>query len=127
MVLRLALWYLLVSTIAEAQLTGTFSGTASMITPRYLHTATMLLDGTVLIAGGVPKDWPDTSLLTSAELYDPATGVFDFQAKLALAIVRCANAELSTVRSAIMLAGKQMLQFTVRIQRYAAGYLWFVR
>ena len=36
---------------------------------RYLHTATLLQDGKVLIAGGVPGR-------TSSELYDPATGVF---------------------------------------------------
>ena len=76
MSLRLTWWLLIFSIVAEAQLTGTFSATGSMITPRYAHTATLLLDGTVLIAGGVPQDGTDTILFSSAELYNPATGIF---------------------------------------------------
>ncbi len=41
----------------------------SMTTARTYHTATLLPDGTVLIAGG-------DSFLSSAELYDPAAGTF---------------------------------------------------
>jgi len=44
-----------------------WSYTGSLNTPRYFHTATLLPDGKVLVAGG----W---NLLDSAELYDPATG-----------------------------------------------------
>src|SRR5438067_481015 len=44
--------------------------TGSLKTARFHHTATLLLNGTVLVAGG--KD--GTGALTSAELYDPATG-----------------------------------------------------
>ena len=67
-----------------AQLPGTFAPTGSMITPRYRHTATLLLNGKVLIAGG--RD-ANSSTLVSAEIYDPETGTFSatgsFSVKLA--------------------------------------------
>ncbi len=44
-----------------------------MTVARYAHTATLLADGMVLVAGGLPN--PST-FLTSAELYDPAAGTF---------------------------------------------------
>jgi hypothetical protein len=53
--------------------TGTFAPTGSMAAARNLHTATLLLDGRVLIAGG--NDTENHSL-ASAELYDPTTGTF---------------------------------------------------
>ncbi len=52
---------------ANAQVRGMFVPTGDMTTARVEHTATLLADGRVLIAGG------DSS---SAELYDPATGTF---------------------------------------------------
>jgi len=45
-----------------------------MTTTRYLHTATLLPNGQVLIAGGNNN----SSILSTTELYDPATGVFTF-------------------------------------------------
>ena len=54
--------------------TGTFTLTGSMSVPRFGHTATLLSNGNVLVAGG------DTALGTfntaTAELYDPSTGTF---------------------------------------------------
>ena len=47
---------------------GTFSPTASMTTPRERHSATLLDDGTVLIAGGLNLE----GSLATAEIYQPA-------------------------------------------------------
>jgi hypothetical protein len=52
---------------------GTFSPTGSMTTAREGHTATMLRDGRVLIAGGSSNGVTATD---SAEIYDPASGSF---------------------------------------------------
>ena len=57
------------ATRAVAQTPGTFSPTGSMTTARSFHTATLLLDGRVLIVGG--GDRP-----VSAEIYDPVTATF---------------------------------------------------
>ena len=51
--------------------TQRFLPTGSMTTPRTVHTATLLANGTVLIAGGSNSD-----VLSSAEIYDPANGSF---------------------------------------------------
>jgi hypothetical protein len=51
---------------------GTWTVTGSMVTPRADHTATLLPDGRVLLAGG--HDWENAT--ATAELYDPATGTW---------------------------------------------------
>jgi hypothetical protein len=59
---------------------GTWTATGSLGTGRYGHTATLLPNGKVLVAGGTfayyqgnrSYSWP----LSSAELYDPATGTW---------------------------------------------------
>jgi hypothetical protein len=70
MMFRIAYALLAVGVLGQAQ--GTFTTTGGMTTVRSSHTATLLADGTVLIAGGGngPND------LSSAELYDPQTGMF---------------------------------------------------
>jgi hypothetical protein len=52
---------------------GTWTTTGSLGTARYLHTATLLPDGKVLVAGGIDNS---TVRLASAELYDPASGTW---------------------------------------------------
>ena len=54
--------------------TGTFSPTGSMISGRANHTATLLTNGRVLVAGGLTSG--DARPVDSAELYEPATGTF---------------------------------------------------
>ena len=57
-----------------APTTGTFSPTGSMISGRANHTATLLTNGRVLIAGGLTSD--SSQSISSVELYEPATGTF---------------------------------------------------
>jgi Bacterial Ig domain/Kelch motif len=54
---------------------GTFSFTGTMTTPRYNHTATLLQNGEVLVAGGSSSSVTGAPL-ASAELYNPTTGAF---------------------------------------------------
>ena len=53
--------------------TGTFKAVGNLTAARADHTATLLPNGKVLIAGGVGEGF---QLLVSAELYDPSTGMF---------------------------------------------------
>ena len=65
-----------VSSQLLAQSAGTFVRTGDMTTPRLTETATLLLDGKVLITGGLAGESAGGLALGSAELYDPATGTF---------------------------------------------------
>jgi len=60
--------------------TKSFTKTGSLSALRYAHTATALLDGKVLVAGGFGYGFDCSDLgeapQTSAELYNPSTGTF---------------------------------------------------
>ena len=58
--------------------TGEFRVTGSMATARGNHTATVLADGKVLIAGGESA----SGLLNTAEIYDPGTERFSADAAM---------------------------------------------
>ena len=57
--------------------TGKWSATGSMTFRRFNQTATVLVNGTVLVDGGYGKSTGRTNNdLASAEIYNPATGMF---------------------------------------------------
>ncbi|QBB69039.1 hypothetical protein ELE36_00825 [Pseudolysobacter antarcticus] len=65
------LWIALTFSASAGAVTNAWEATGLLTTPRYLHTATLLPSGKVLVAGG-----SNTSRLASAELYDPATNTW---------------------------------------------------
>ena len=77
--------------IATAELydpgTGTFSLTGSLTSARAGHTATALQDGRVLITGGFTAyhAGPDQVGSDTAEIYNPATGLFQVTGSMAVA------------------------------------------
>lgn len=64
---------MVIETAESRAATGNFVPTGTMGAERFSHTATLLENGKVLIAGGRTGDG---TKLASAELYDPVTGAF---------------------------------------------------
>jgi Galactose oxidase, central domain/Kelch motif len=60
-------------TAARASFSGTWSAIGNMTTRRVLHTATLLSDGKVLVAGGLNNGRLPTA---TTELYDPLTDIW---------------------------------------------------
>ena len=56
--------------------TGKWTATGNLNTSRLEHTSTMLMNGSVLLAGGNNVTANGTTVLSSAEIYNPGTGVW---------------------------------------------------
>src|SRR5438552_3990491 len=74
------------STLAQAE-AGTWSSADSMHDPRDGHTATLLSNGKLLIAGGCAGENGNSLGLASAELYNPATGTWTLTGSMTTARV----------------------------------------
>ena len=78
MITKPFIWFLLLSAdlrYLPAQAQGAFAGTGHLSTERMGHTATLLTNGKVLVAGGSAL-LAGQPVWASAELYDPLTGAF---------------------------------------------------
>src|SRR5713101_7181865 len=64
---------------------GTFSTGGDMTSSRAAHTATLLRDGTVLLAGGNSFTNGVFDPLSSAEIYDPTSGIFTATGSMSVA------------------------------------------
>ena len=96
------------SWLASAELydpaTGTFSPTGAMSTTRSQDTATLLASGLVLIAGGqLPNSSTGSSILSSAELYDPSSGTFKQTGSMIVA--RAAHAATLLTDGQVLITG----------------------
>jgi N-acetylneuraminic acid mutarotase/PKD repeat protein len=66
---------------ATAQAAGTWSPAGDLSNARVLHTASLLPNGKILVAGG----WNGSNVLASAQLYDPGSNTWNAAGSLAVA------------------------------------------
>jgi Kelch motif/Galactose oxidase, central domain len=86
--------------LANASPAGSVSPGSPMLEPRSGHTATLLQDGKVLIAGGMRRN---QDFYSSAELYDPAPS--KFQATGAMTIPRVGHAAVLLRSGRVLVVG----------------------
>ncbi|CAL7964406.1 exported hypothetical protein [Gammaproteobacteria bacterium] len=71
-------WIYILCYALEAMAANTWVNTGSLNTARWFHTATLLSNNTVLVAGGTDN----SSKLASTELYNPTTGAWAYTGSL---------------------------------------------
>ncbi|MEP6653464.1 MAG: kelch repeat-containing protein [Myxococcales bacterium] len=98
--------------------TGTFTLTGSMATQRFAHTATILANGKVLIAGG-QNQLSSYTALSSAEVFDPATGTFTGTGTLVN--VMTAHRAVPLANGKVLLVGGQEAPNSVEVYDPATG------
>lgn len=70
-----------INVICGPRPSGSFSTAGSLINGRYVHSATLLADGRLLVAGGIAE--PTFRASSSAELYDPAANTWSMAGSMA--------------------------------------------
>jgi hypothetical protein len=85
--------------VAPIRSAGTIRSASSMLDPRSGHSATLLPDGTILIAGGMRRN---QDFYRSAEIFDPATNQFHRVGDMSLARVGPAAVLLSSGKVLIL-------------------------
>ncbi|HYL36029.1 MAG TPA: kelch repeat-containing protein [Bryobacteraceae bacterium] len=99
--------------------TGTFSPTGSTVSARSYHTATALLDGRVLVTGGIGR-FPPQQPLASAELYTPLMeGLVTSQTGLTFRAAQGAGA--LPPQNVAILSNTDTIPFTVSTSTYTGG------
>lgn len=84
--------------------TNRFSPVAGMNFHRYKHSAVLLGDGKVLVAGGIAS-YPDKPRDTTAELFDPATNRFVKTGAMVLDRFKVKNAAVLLQNGKVLIAG----------------------
>jgi hypothetical protein len=95
-----------ISSILTAQSSGTFNATGNMTRPRQMHSATLLPNGTVLIAGGyeLTPAIPRRPITTdTAELYNPDLGTFAATGRMTT--VRASHSATLLPNGKVLIAG----------------------
>lgn len=112
-ILLVLILFSLVAPAASAPPVDTVIAGTAMRTPRAAHSATYLLDGTVLIAGGMVEEQHN---LDSAELYDPATAAFTPTGSLVTA--RVSHTATLLLDGTVLIAGGWGRQVLSSAERY---------
>ena len=102
--------------------TEAWTTTGSMTTARREHTATLLANGKVLVAGGQNGTAPSYAALSSAELYDPATGTWT--ATGALGSARAGHAAALLADGKVLVAGGQTRWIPLPALYTSTAYLY---
>src|SRR5207302_849740 len=78
-------------------------GTRAMGAAREQHTATVLADGRLLVAGGLQVSGTNVNVLNGVELYDPASGAWTNAAPLATG--RAVHTATALANGVVLVAG----------------------